>query len=275
MRTSREFTIVLSMILLVACNNSGNSENENIPSEPSSNIPIINYSLNSSFPHDTGSFTEGLLIHNGQLYESTGSPEEIPQAKSLFGTVDLKTGRIDKKIELDRQKYFGEGIVFLNDKVYQLTYQTKVGFIYDAKTFNKIGEFTFPSKEGWGMTTDGSHLIMTDGTNIITYLETKNFTTVKTINVTDDNGPVTHLNEPEFIKGYIYANIYTTNYIVKIDPASGKVVGKIDLTSLATEAKIKFPGSLEMNGIAYDSTADKIYVTGKMWPNIYAIEFNY
>ena len=275
MRTSKKFIFIVSLISVVSCNNSGNSENENIPVEPSSTIPIINYALNSSFPHDTSSFTEGFLIHNGQLYESTGSPEEIPQARSLFGTVDLKTGRIDKKIELDRQKYFGEGTVFLNDKVYQLTYQTKIGFIYDAKTFNKLGEFTFPSKEGWGMTTDGSHLIMTDGTNIITYLETKNFTTEKTISVTDDNGPVMHLNELEFIKGFIYANIYTTNYIVKIDPASGKVIGKIDLTSLATEAKIKFPGSLEMNGIAYDSTSDKIYITGKMWPNIYAIEFNH
>src|ERR1700704_1937387 len=151
MQIKREFIILVIAVSQIACNNSGNSDNENLPVEVSSTIPTINYALNSSFPHDTSSFTEGFLIHNGQLYESTGSPEELPQARSLFGVVDLKTGRIDKKIELDKQKYFGEGIVFLNDKVYQLTYQTKIGFIYDAKTFSKIGEFTFPTKEGWGM----------------------------------------------------------------------------------------------------------------------------
>ena len=261
--------------LFIACNNNNpNSEEEEKP-ELSNTIPVINYSLVSVFSHDTTSFTEGLLIHEDKIYESTGFTDEFPQTKSLFGEVDLKTGKINPRVELDKKKYFGEGIVFLNGKVYQLTYQTKIGFIYDAKTFKKLSDFSFPSKEGWGMTTDSTNLIMSDGTNVLTYLDPTSLKTQKTLNVADENGPLKNINELEYIRGFIYANIYTTNYIVKIDPSNGKVIGKIDLTSLKTEQKNKFPGSLEMNGIAYNSTTDKIYVTGKMWPNIYEITFSH
>jgi glutamine cyclotransferase len=176
---------------------------------------------------------------------------------------------------LDREKYFGEGIVFLNNKIYQLTYQTKKGFVYDQKNFRKIGEFTYHSKEGWGMTTDGINLIMSDGTSTLTYLDPNSFQPVKTISVTNENGPVKKLNELEFIRGFIYANVYTTSTIIKIDPQTGKEAGKLDLGSLAAEAKIKYPSALEMNGIAYDSASQKVYVTGKLWPNIYEIEFNH
>jgi glutamine cyclotransferase len=178
-------------------------------------------------------------------------------------------------VELNRQKYFGEGISFLNGKVYQLTYKSKIGFVYDAKTFKKIGDFAFASKEGWGMTTDGTSLIMSDGTSLITYLQPGGFKIIKSITVSDENGPVANVNELEFIKGFIYANIYDTNNMIKIDTATGKVVGKLDLSSLANEAKVKYPASLEMNGIAYDSTIGKVYVTGKMWPYIFQIEFNH
>ena len=125
------------------------------------------------------------------------------------------------------------------------------------------------------MTTDSTNLIMSDGTNVLTYLNPSSLKVEKKLNVADENGPLINVNELEYIRGYIYANIYTTNYIIKIDPDNGKVIGKLDLTSLKNEQKAKFPGSLEMNGIAYNSISDKIYITGKMWPNIYEIKFSH
>ncbi|WP_190300497.1 glutaminyl-peptide cyclotransferase [Rufibacter hautae] len=236
---------------------------------------LINYGVVKAHPHDTTAFTEGFLVHDGKLYESTGSPADLTQTKSLIGVVDLATGKMEVKAELDRSKYFGEGIAILKDRLYQLTYVSKVGFVYDVKTFRQVDDFTFESKEGWGLTTDGTHLIMSDGTSKLTYLHPGTFKTEKTITVQDPDGPVENLNELEFIKGYLYANVYTTNTIVKIDPSSGKVVGKLDLTSLEQDAKSKKPDALELNGIAFDSTAGKVYVTGKLWPNIYEIKFSY
>ena len=154
-----------------------------------------------------------------------------------------------------------------------MTYTTKVGFIYDAKSFQKLGDFTFPSKEGWGMTTNGAQLIMSDGTSNISYLDPNTFRLVKVLGVTDNNGPVSNINELELIKGYLYANQWQTNYILKIDTSSGKVVGKLDLGSIVREETNKFPGSEVLNGIAYDSASGKIYITGKLWPNIFEIKF--
>jgi len=273
---NKTLVIVFVIALLSACNNHNEdtSATKDIPAEKDLTPPTINYSVVNSFPHDTSAFTEGFLVHDGQLYESTGYDSGMPENRgSRFGIVDLKTGKIQTKAEIDKHKYFGEGIVFLNNKIYQLTWKTKIGFIYDAKTFKKIGDFTFPSEEGWGMTTDGNHLIMSDGTSNISYLDPDNFKLVKVLEVTDNNGPVANINELELINGYIYANKYQTNYILKIDTASGKVVGRLDFTTLDGEAKNKYPESLEMNGIAYDSVSKKIYVTGKLWPNIYEVKF--
>jgi len=267
---TRLLSIILIVFLLFGCNGGGN--NSGSKSTTTISTPSINFVYINSYPHDITSFTEGLLIHNGKLFESTGSPQELPQTQSLFGIVDLSTGRIDAKIKLDRAKYFGEGITFLNGKVFQLTYKNKVGFIYDATSFKKLGEFTFPSEEGWGMTTDGQYLIMSDGTFKLTYLDPTDFRVIKTVSVTENGYVKENLNELEYIKGYLYANIWTQNTIVKIDPASGKVIGQIDLTALADESKNINPGSLEMNGIAYDSIKDKIFVTGKFWPKIYEID---
>jgi glutaminyl-peptide cyclotransferase len=258
---------ILCAALLSGCMYSSNTENNA--------IPLINYSVVNTYPHDTAAFTEGFLVHDGQLYESTGSPDNLPLTRSLAGPVDMKTGLIIKKVELDRDKYFGEGIVFLNGKLFQLTYHSKVGFVYDEKTYAQIASFPLPVKEGWGMTTDGRHLIISDGTQTITYLDPGTLQVAKTIDVADDEGPLNLINELEYINGFIYANIYTTNFIIKIDPTSGAVVGKLDLTSLSREVAIKHPGSMEMNGIAYDSVTKKIYVTGKMWPSIYEINFNH
>jgi glutamine cyclotransferase len=271
-KKNRFILISLCAISFIGCNSGDKNSKKNV--EIKENVPLINYALQHAYPHDTTSFTEGLVVYKGQLYESTGSPAELPQTKSLFGIVNLATGVIDRKAEIDKQKYFGEGIAFFKDKIYQLTYQTKTGFIYDAKTYKKSGEFSFPSREGWGITSDSAHLILSDGTDVLTYLDPFSFKASRTINVKNESGSVVNLNELEYIKGFIYANIYTTNTICKIDPKNGDVVGLLDLSSLASEVKAKYPGSLEMNGIAYDAQKDKVYITGKMWPAIYEIGFS-
>ena len=192
----------------------------------------------------------------------------------MVGIVDPATGVISVKAELDKKIYFGEGITILGDKLYQLTWTNKKGFIYDLKTFKKIGEFTFPSKEGWGMTTDGTSLIMSDGSSNLTYLDPLTFKTNRIVGVTDNNGPVGNLNELEYVNGNILANIYQTPYIIRIDPNSGKVLGKADFSNLVKEVKLKDPDVDYMNGIAWDSAKNKIYITGKLWPNMYEVRLN-
>ena len=236
-------------------------------------IPMINYSLVKEYPHDVNSFTEGFLFHNTKLLESTGAPGNLPQTKSLFGELDLTTGQLTKKAELDKTIYFGEGIVVVNNYLYQLTYTNQIGFIYDAKTYERKGQFGYVSKQGWGMTTDGKNIIMSDGTNAITYLNPSDFSIFKTISVTENGFALDFINELEWINGYIYANVWMTNFIVKIDPESGEVVGKLDLTELVNQAKKTNINLAEMNGIAYDSLTDRVLVTGKLWPSVYEIKF--
>ena len=271
---NRKINAILILGLLAACMNTPQQDTTATDKTQENNTPpLINYSVIGALPHDTSSFTEGLLVHEGQIFESTGTEPDMPENRhSLFGAVDRATGKINKKAELDRNKYFGEGISFLNGKVYQLTWQTRTGFIYDAKTFKKLGEFSY-NTEGWGMTTDGKSLIVSDGTSNINFIDPNNFKLLRILGVTDNNGPVGNINELELINGYLYANQWQTNYILKIDTASGKVVGKLDLTSLVTEARNKYPESDSLNGIAYDPVTGKIYVTGKLWPNIYEIKF--
>jgi glutaminyl-peptide cyclotransferase len=267
--------LITSLLCGCGCGNHDKHNNINFADTTSlSSVKQIDYSVIKSYPHDVTSFTEGFLFHDGQLYESTGSPENLLYARSVFGPVDLKTGKIDIKGELDRKIYFGEGIVFFKNKLYELTYKNQKGFIYDAKTFKKLGQFSYDNKEGWSLTTDGTYIIMDDGTDKLTYVD-ENFKVVKTLAVTENGTPVDNLNELEYIKGFIYANIWMKNYIVKIDTATGKIVGKIDLSMLFDEAKAINPEIDVTNGIAYDSIDDKIYVTGKLWANIYQIEFNH
>ena len=276
-----KFSLFVALLLAVspfiACNNNSDKDNTSTSGgekTADNTPPLINYGVIRELPHDTTSFTEGLLFHDGQLYESTGTEPNMPDSRrSLFGIVDPATGKIEKLAELDRSKYFGEGISFLHDKVYELTWTTGTGFIYDAKTFKKLGEFTIPVKEGWGMTTNGTDLIMSDGTSNVTWVDPVTFHPVRILGVTDNNGPVSNINELELIKGFLYANQWQTNYILKIDTSSGKVVGRLDLTSLVEQTKNKFTGADVLNGIAYDSTSGKVYVTGKLWPNIYEIKF--
>lgn len=240
-------------------------------SAETSSIPAINFTFVAEYAHDTNAFTEGLLFYKGDLYESTGATD-LPQTRSLFGKVDLATGAIDVKVELDRNRYFGEGITFLNDRVYQLTYKSRVGFVYDVTTFQKIQEFEIPSPEGWGLTTDGTSIIMSDGTEKLTYLDPLTLEVTKQVSVKEAYYAKQHINELEYVHGYIYANVWMTNQIVKIDPSNGKVVGQLDLSSLANAAKTAFPTAMEMNGIAYNPEKDSFFITGKLWPKIFEVK---
>lgn len=267
------FTFLSFAVFLASCSNNGNESDDNGKGESALNPApaIINYSVVNVFPHDPTAFTEGLFVHDGQMYESTGGQPQSNDFKSWFGPVDIKTGTFLKKVMLDTS-YFGEGINIFGDKLYQLTWQSHIGFVYDAKTFKKIKDFPIAG-EGWALTNDGTYLIMSDGTSNLRYLDPETLKVAKILGVQDNNGPVSNINELEYIKGFIYANQYLTSYILKIDPASGRVVGKLDFTSLDNELKAKHPDAMEMNGIAYDSAADKIYVTGKAWPNLYEVRF--
>lgn len=265
-----QYIFLVVIVLVTAC------EWDSIEEEDTTEVvpvtPTISYNVLKTYPHDTDAFTEGLFFDNGKLYESTGGTMDFPQTKSLFGIVDTNTGEINAKVTLDKNQYFGEGIALLNNKIYQLTYKSRKGFVYDAKSYAQLQEFTIPSAEGWGLTTDGTYLIMSDGSNRLTYLDPVNLQTVKVISVRENGFAVDLLNELEFINGYLYANIYTTNTIVKIDPITGELAGRMDLTNLAIDARNNYPMALDMNGIAYNSNTNRIWITGKFWPKIFEIE---
>jgi glutaminyl-peptide cyclotransferase len=227
----------------------------------------INYTIRSVWPHDTEAFTQGLLIYKGELYESTGQ-----NGTSWIGVVDINTGIASKKVILD-DRYFGEGISILNNKVYQLTYTTKVGFVYSLRDFKKLKEWTYQS-QGWGLTHDNINLIMSDGSNKLHYLDTLTQEIVKSVAITDEQGPVKNLNELEYIEGFVYANVWQTNTIVKIDPATGKVVGRLDLTALANDARKASPQVDVLNGIAWHPDTRSFLVTGKHWPHVYILKID-
>ncbi len=258
-------------VMLFACSDTDSKGDISGTDEGISAAPVIPFSIVNEFPHDTGSYTEGLAFYNGQLYEGTGASPMVSNSGTWIGPVDISSGKIEKKVDLGTQ-WFGEGITFLNDKVYQLTYQTKKGFVYDAKSFQKLKEFTINSAEGWGLTNDGKHLIMSDGTSSLSFLDPETLAVLNVIGVSDNNGPVGNINELEYINGSIYANQWLTPYILKIDPASGKVTGRMDFSKLIDQVNNLHPGAEEFNGIAYDSTTQKVYVTGKKWPKLYEIK---
>jgi len=262
--------VFLTVVILSACGN-GPSTDANDNTEMAGPVtPDIKYKEVDYFLHDTSLFTEGLLIHDGQLFESTGSPDK--GRKSLIGINDLNTGHFIKKVQLAQDSLFGEGIVFFKNRLYQLTYKNHIGFIYDATSYKKIGQFPV-KKEGWGLTTDGKAIIMSDGTDTLNYLDPDDLTTYKKLPITENGRRRDSLNELEYIKGYIYANIWLTNNIVKIDPADGKVVGKLDLSTLAFKAAMTTGGDA-LNGIAYDSATGYVYVTGKLWPHIHQLKLS-
>lgn len=223
------------------------------------------YELIQSYPHNETFFTEGLEIHNGFLYESTGQ-----NGQSALYKLNLKTGKIMQTVKLG-DRYFGEGITIFNNRIYQLTYKTQVGFMYNLENMALIDSFHFASTEGWGMTHDEQNLIMSDGTNTLTYLDPLACKPIKKLQVYDDKDPVVYLNELEFSDGFIYANVWTTNLIVKIDPATGKVVSKIDLDGIFNNLSNQNK-QVDVNGIAIDPVTKKMYVTGKLYSKLFEIK---
>lgn len=228
--------------------------------------PVLSYSIVGTYPHDTASFTQGLEFYHGQMLEGTGQ-----YGQSQLMQVDLKSGRALKKVGLD-SSMFGEGITVLNDTLYQLTWQEKKVLVYTAKDFKKIKEFPL-NTEGWGITNDGRNLIVTDGSANLYYYEPSTFKLLRTQSVAENGTPAVNLNELEYINGFIYANQWQYTDILKIDPSNGLVVAKLDLTDVVNRLKAKAPGADVLNGIAYDSTTKKIYITGKYWPELYEIQF--
>ncbi len=209
-------------------------------------------------------FTQGLVYHQGYLYESTGL-----YGKSTLRKVDLKTGKIIKIIKL-APEYFGEGITILGKNIYQLTWQNKTGFVYDLREFKKIRTFSYEG-EGWGITTDGQYLFMSNGSAVISCIDPVTFVVVRKIIVHEGQQQIGNLNELEFIKGEIWANIFQKDLIVRISPVTGKVLGWVDLRLLYS--LIPRNENIDvLNGIAYDESGDRIFVTGKFWPSIFEIK---
>ena len=234
------------------------------PASEAESVPEYSYRVVHSYPHDPMAFTEGLFYWKGDLYESTGLVSQ-----SSIRKVRLETGEVLQKLDLP-EAYFGEGIVKWKDTLIQLTYRTEVGFIYDFATFRKTGEFHYQG-EGWALTTDGKHIIMSDGSPQLRFLDPQTLAELSRLTVTDHGLPVTYLNELEWIKGEIYANIWQSQRIARINPANGRVVGWIDLTGLLQPAD-RTPYTDVLNGIAYDPQHDRLFVTGKCWPWLFEIE---
>ena len=267
-------TLALSILLLLfgSCGNEKPVKAEKkVTVEEDPVTPVIDFSVVATHRHDSSAYTEGFLFYEGKLFESTGAASNVPGTRSTIGIADLKTGQLQVKTELDKNIYFGEGIQFFENKLYMLTYTNHTCFVFDTKKFNKINQFSYSNKEGWGMTSDGKHLIFSDGTCYLTYVTPQTFEVTKTLPVTENGYELVHLNELEYVKGFIYANVWLTNRIVKIDPASGKVVGSMDLGYLSDQAHRRYPNQHEMNGIAYDPSTGHLFVTGKMWAVVYEL----
>jgi glutamine cyclotransferase len=232
---------------------------QNLPAAPDKDYTVVN-----GYPHDREAFTEGLFFQDGFLYESTGE-----YGSSSLRKVELKTGKVVQQLPMP-QRFFGEGLALLDGKLYQLTWQNHVAFVYDFKTFDPESHFDYPF-EGWGLTTDGKSLIASDGSEQIRFLDPATFKVERTIDVTKNGQRIVNLNELEFVHGQIFANVWKTDRILKIDPVTGKVLGDYDLSGILP-AEDRTPYTDVLNGIAYDSAGDHLYVTGKLWPKLFEIK---
>lgn len=220
--------------------------------------------ITNRYPHDPAAFTQGLIFENAHtLLESTGM-----NGRSSLRRVDLKTGRVLQKTDL-HARYFGEGLARLNGKLYQLTWKDHKGFIYDAETLQQTGEFPYTG-EGWGLTTDGTSLILSDGSNVIRFLDPNTFTVTRTIRATHQSKPVDHLNELEYVDGEIFANIWGTDLIARLDPATGESTGVIDCTNIFPAAQ-RSTSEQVLNGIAWHPETKRLLITGKWWPEVFEV----
>jgi glutamine cyclotransferase len=247
----------------------GESENHSRQLTFLSNVVPVSYSYQvvKEYPHDVAAYTQGLEYVDGELFEGTGN-----YGTSSLRQVDLETGEVSRQRDLD-QSLFGEGITVLGERIYQLTYKSQVGFVYDKESFREIQKVYYQNKEGWGLTNNGKELIMSDGTNIIYFLDPEMFTINRQIEVYHNEGPANSLNELEYINGKIWANRYFTDEIVIIDPQSGKVEGRINLKGIL-KASDRKPTTDVLNGIAWDGESERLFVTGKFWPKLFEIRIS-
>lgn len=279
---SRSFSIFLFITLLggvvvSSCAISPDSRSENaskkavsrVPSDPLDCIipevaPFRTYRIVDIYPHDRNAFTQGLVFEDGILYEGTGL-----RGQSTVRKVELETGDILRIVALPAQ-FFGEGVTIYGKKLIQLTWQSNIGLVYDKESFELLQKFHYPT-EGWGITHDGRRLIISDGTSTLHFLDLETFEKTGEIEVYDRNGLVTNLNELEYVKGEIYANVWKTDRIARISPLTGQVVGWIELENLLSPEDLTYRVDA-LNGIAYDPKNDRLFVTGKLWPKIIEIE---
>ncbi|MGA2099294.1 MAG: glutaminyl-peptide cyclotransferase [Candidatus Acidiferrum sp.] len=226
-------------------------------------IPLLHVKILKRYPHDPHAFTQGLEYVDGFLYESTGE-----RGQSSVRKVEIETGKVLQKTELSSE-YFAEGLTIFEGKIFQLTWLSNVGFVYDVRSFRKLREFHYYG-EGWGLAHDGSHLILSDGTNRLRYLDPKTLEVVRTLEVYAGKEAVTNLNELEFIENEIYANVWHSNRIARIDPASGQVRAWIDCSAIAAQEQKEPEGVL--NGIANDPARHRLFITGKDWAHLFEIQ---
>jgi glutamine cyclotransferase len=254
-----KFILPLTILSLVLAACSGSKKET-----PVAQSDEMTYSLQRTWPHDVKAFTQGLVIDKGLLYESTG------EADSWVGIVDVNTGIADKKVD-HKGKYFGEGITILNNKLYHITWKSQTGFVYSLPDFTTLKTFSYAT-EGWGITHNGINLIMSDGSDKLYFLDSLTLEVRRTLKVTHKGEPLQQLNELEYIDGYVFANIWQTNRIAQIDPITGKVKAFLDLSQLASQARVINAQVDVLNGIAWHPGSRLLLVTGKYWPLIYILK---
>lgn len=244
-------------------NNSAGA-NSNASRGASGTVPTYGYEVVNTYPHDSQAFTQGLVFQDGQFLESTGL-----EHRSTLRRVEIETGKVLQKVDVPGF-FFAEGLTLFGGKVYQLTWRGMKGFVYDPKTFEKTGEFKYEG-EGWGLAHDADSLILSDGTDEIRFLDPNTYAVKRAISVTDAGRPVAELNELEYVRGEIYANVWHQNRVARIDPADGRVKGWIDLSGLLKPGDVTNEEAV-LNGIAYDERGDRLFVTGKLWPKVFEIK---
>ena len=269
----KRFFALCLLAAAISCN-----DNDKTPDTPANDTPVatipapanLGFSIISEFPHDTSAYTQGLELYKGKMYESTGDWES-----STLRITDHKTGKVEQKHPMGTKEIFGEGITILNGKLYQLTWESNIVYEYDVNNINKpIKTFNWPN-EGWGITNNGTDLIVSDGTSNIYFVSPDSFTIKNTITVQTDKGPVDNINELEYVDGFIYANVYQTNIIVKIGPKTGNIVGRLDFPeTIQAGEKAKNARADVLNGIAYDSSSKSFFFTVKRWRKMFEVKIN-
>jgi glutamine cyclotransferase len=263
-RASRLAVSVGILVTIGPARAPGSSPSPQSPVRPDASAPVVGYAVQHTYPHDPGAFTQGLEYWRGYLYEGTGL-----NGRSSIRKVELGSGKIVRQRELPRA-HFGEGITLWKATLIELTWQSQVAFVYDRDTFEPRRTFSYPG-EGWGLTHDATDLIMSDGTAELRFLDPETFKERRRITVTDGGRPVTRLNELEYVKGQVFANIWTTDRIARVDPVSGRVLGWVDLRGLLP-GRDRVGSDAVLNGIAYDEAGDRLFVTGKLWPSLFEIK---